>query len=447
MVDSTLTTTASPESSASVVPITGKARIQSIDTLRGVALLGILLMNIIAFANPFGAYLDPRVDGASEGLNLATFMTMDILVEGSMRAIFSMLFGAGLLIFMAKPDADPDVVKRLFYRRTLLLVAFGLFNAYILVWAGDILYAYGMAGLLLFFFRNLSAKRLATYSLIIFAGLGAIHTGLHFNARSLSTEAAAVEALPVGTELTGQQVQALEDWDAFLEGQFMTPELIQEELELKKSGYVEIFIGTASINIFLQTIVFVANALWDVLAMMLLGMAFLKWGLFDATRSLRVYLGMMLVGFGIGLPINAWETVTYVNSGFEVYWAAGLRPSYDIGRLSLAIGYIGLVMAICKLGVLSFIRNALAAVGQMALTNYLSQSLICGVIFLGFGFNLAGELERYQIYYVVLGVWIFQLITSSIWLKHYRFGPAEWLWRSLTYKQKQPIRLQAQAAV
>ena len=133
-------------------PVSGKSRIQSIDTLRGVALLGILLMNIIAFANPFAAYLIPTTDSAGSGLNLATFMTMDIFVEGSMRAIFSMLFGAGMLIFLNKPEADPGIVKNLFYRRTLLLVVFGLFNAYVLLWVGDILYAYGMTGFVLYLF-------------------------------------------------------------------------------------------------------------------------------------------------------------------------------------------------------------------------------------------------------------------------------------------------------
>ncbi|HAO89597.1 MAG TPA: DUF418 domain-containing protein, partial [Gammaproteobacteria bacterium] len=141
-------------------PVSGKSRIQSIDTLRGVALLGILLMNIIAFANPFAAYLIPTTDSADSGLNLATFMTMDIFVEGSMRAIFSMLFGAGMLIFLNKPEANPGIVKNLFYRRTLLLVVLGLFNAYVLLWVGDILYAYGMTGFVLYLFRDLPAKRL-----------------------------------------------------------------------------------------------------------------------------------------------------------------------------------------------------------------------------------------------------------------------------------------------
>lgn len=427
--------------SQTATPVARQARIQSIDTLRGVALLGILLLNIIAFANPFAAYLDPQVDGSTQGIDLATFMSIDILFEGSMRTIFSMLFGAGLLIFIAKPGADPDLVKTLFYRRTWLLVGFGLFNAYILVWAGDILYAYGVAGLVLYLFRNLPAKKLALYSLFILTGLTVIHTASHFGTKALRTEVVAIESLPPGIVLTQEQESVLEEWDQLLESQFSSPELIEEELAVKKSGYVENFVATARINVFIQSVGLLANGIWDALSMMLLGMALMKWGVFDASRSLRFYSVLMLAGFGIGLPLNAWETITFVNSGFEPYWSAFNRPSYDIGRLSLALGYIGLIMLLCKSGVLSVVRNALAAVGQLALSNYLSQSIICNFVFLGFGFGLAGELARHQIYYVVFAVWIFQLLFSVLWLKRYRFGPAEWLWRSLTYKSRQPFRL------
>lgn len=422
-------------------PVSGRARIRSIDTLRGVALFGILLLNIIAFAFPFAAYSDPQVDGSTEGINLATFMVIDIFFEGSMRAIFSMLFGAGLLIFVAKPATDPALIKRLFYRRTWLLIGFGLFNAYILVWVGDILYAYGVAGLILYFFRNLSAKKLAACSLLIIAFLGVLHTGLHFNTKAQRLEVVAIESLPAGTVLSQEQEATMEQWDQFLVGQLASPELIREDLEMKRSGYVDNFVGTAGTNFFIQTVALVFNTLWDTLSMMLLGMAFMKWGLFDASRSLRFYSGLMLVGFGIGLPLNSWETLTFVNSGFEPYWSTINRPTYDIGRLSLALGYIGLVMMICKAGIFSAIRSALASVGQMALTNYLGQSIICNLVFLGFGLGLAGELERYQVYYVVFAVCLFQLIFSVLWLRRYRFGPAEWLWRSLTYRVRQPLRL------
>lgn len=422
-------------------PVTKKERITSIDTLRGVALLGILLLNIIAFAFPFAAYLDPSVDGSTEGINLAAYMTMDIFFEGSMRTIFSMLFGAGLLIFVSKPGADPLRVKALYYRRTWLLVGFGLFNAYILVWPGDILYAYGMAGLILFFFRNLSPKKMTIIASVILVGLMIFHAGLFVNIRMLSNAASEVEALPAGTVLTEEQQSSLDAWSGFQEGMFGTPEMIAEEMTIKKSGYIDNFVASAQANIVTQTVALLAFGIWDALSMMLLGMALMKWGVFDASRSMGFYLKLMLVGFGLGIPLNSWETFSFVNSGFEISGIALARPTYDIGRLLLAFGYIGLVMTICKSGILTRARSALAAVGQMALTNYLSQSIICNFIFMGFGLGLAGELQRYQVFYVVLGVWIFQLILSSWWLKRYRFGPAEWLWRSMTYKHKQAMRL------
>jgi len=427
-----------------VSPIAAKSRIQSIDVLRGFALLGILLMNILVFAFPFAAYSDPRVDGATEGINLAVYASMDVLVEGSMRAIFSMLFGAGMLIFLAKRDTDSEVLRKLFYRRTVLLIVFGLVNAYVFVWPGDILYTYGMAGLLLYFFRDFSAANLAKCSLGIFLFLGVIHIALHMDARSLRNEVRAVEVLPAGTSLSAKQQQTVDDWEEFLANQFVSPELIQQEIEAKKSGYITNVIAYAPINFLLQTVVLLSNTLWDVLAMMLLGMAFFKWGLLDATRSSRDYWLLALVGVGLGLPLNYLETATYIGSGFEIYWAGAFRPSYDISRLLLAVGYIGAIMLICKHALLPWLRIALAAVGQLALTNYLSQSIICNLIFMGFGLGLFGDLERYQVYFVVLAVWIFQILFSLFWLRFYRFGPAEWLWRSLTYQQSQPLKLGSQ---
>jgi len=429
------------DSVSEISPLAGSSRIQSIDVLRGFALLGILLMNIIAFAFPFAAYTDPAIDGATQGINLVVFASMDVLVEGSMRAIFSMLFGAGMLIFLAKRDTDVDRLRGLFYRRTVLLIAFGLVNAYIFIWPGDILYTYGVAGLLLYFFRDFSALRLAQYSLAIFLVLALMHIALHMDARGIRNAVAAVEALPAGTSLSVEQEQALADWDAFLERQFASPEIIQQEYESRNSGYITNVVAAAPLNLILQTVVLLISTLWDVLAMMLLGMAFFKWGLLDASRSSRDYWLLAIAGIGLGLPLNYLETATFISSGFEIYWAGGYRPSYDVGRLCLAVGYIGIIMLICKHALIPRFRSALAAVGQLALTNYLAQSIICNFIFMGFGLGLFGDLQRYQAYLVVLAVWGFQIIFSLIWLRFYRFGPAEWLWRSLTYKQSQPILL------
>ena len=443
MVESPFTTGVESEAAVTASPVTRKVRIRSIDTLRGVALLGILLMNIIAFGLPYASYFNPVFDSNLEGINLSTYIAMDIFVEGSMRGIFSMLFGAGFLLFITKPDADEDLVRGLYFRRTVLLILIGLFNAYILVWPGDILFTYGVAGLLLYVFRHYSAKKLALISGVIFALLAIMHTASHMGSRGLREEVLEIEALPASIELNEVQQQKLAEWDTFLDQQLFTPELVEQDLQIRKGGYIETFQFLVPFNLIIQTVGLVASGLWDALAMMLLGMAFMKWGIFNASRSMRFYLGMFVIGFGTGLPINYFEVNAFVSSGFEIYWEAANRPTYDLGRLLVAIGYIGLIMMICKSGILHLLRSALASVGQMALTNYLSQSLICNAIFMGWGFNLLGELDRFQIYYVVLGVWLFQLIVSPIWLRYFRFGPAEWLWRSLTYKNKQQWRLQA----
>ncbi len=427
--------------STSPAPVGGKARIKSIDTLRGVALLGILIINILAFAQPFGAMFDPRVDGATEGANFALFAGAEIFFEGGMRAIFSMLFGAGLLIFMNKPGADPAEVRGLYYRRTGLLILFGLFNAYALLWVGDILYVYGMTGLLLFLFRNLSARKLLFWAIGVLLFTTLIHVVLHYSLRQLGEIVAEAQALGPGAELTEQQQGSLLAWDAILADQGLTEAGQAEEIESRRAGYLENLAFTADLAIYTQTVGLLVFFMWDALGMMLLGMAMMKWRVFDASRGMRFYLLLMLLGFGAGLPLNAWETMTFVDSGYQLHWQSINRPTYDLGRLSLALGYIGLVMAICRSGALSRLQSALANVGQMALTNYLMQTVICNFVFLGIGLGRFAEWDRQGMYLFVLGVWIFQIVFSHVWLRHYRFGPCEWLWRSLTYRRRQPMAL------
>ncbi len=421
-------------------PVSKQERIHSIDTLRGVALFGILLLNIIAFALPLGSYFNPIVDGATEGRNLLTFVLVDTFFEGSMRTIFSMLFGASVILFTAKPKADSTTVASLYYKRTVLLIIFGLIDAYLLLWVGDILYAYGVAGLFLFLFRNFPPARLFSLGVAIIVFFGLFHLVENSKLSDLRAEVLVIESLPDNLR-TLEQRSALAAWETIREGNFETQQLNDEDIALRKSGYLTIVVGQAPINLLLQTIEYFLHGFWDVMAMMFLGMALLKWRILDASRGTGFYLSMAIVGLGVGLSVNYYEVSAFVDSGFATHLnVSAYRPTYDIGRFFVAIGYIGVVMLICKAEVLSWLRSSLAAVGQMALTNYLSHTIFCNILFMGFGFGLVGEFERYQIYYVVFAIWLFQLFVSPLWLRHFRFGPIEWLWRSLTYGKKQPIR-------
>ena len=149
---------------------------------------------------------------------------------------------------------------------------------------------------------------------------------------------------------------------------------------------------------------------------------------------------MVLIGYSIGLTVNYFEGTLIVSNQFSILAFHKSWMSYNVGRIAITCGHIGLIMLFIKSGWLLFLQKAFAAVGQMAFSNYIMQSIICNIIFLGYGFAMYGKLQRYELYYIVISVWIFQLIVSPIWLKYFRFGPLEWMWRSLTYWQRQPMK-------
>jgi uncharacterized protein len=177
----------------------------------------------------------------------------------------------------------------------------------------------------------------------------------------------------------------------------------------------------------------------DVLSMMLIGMGLVKLGVITAQRSNRFYLILALVGYGIGLPLNALLTYQLMINDFDMTKVVLFYFStYNFDRLFIALGHAAVLMLICK-SAKAWLLAPLAAVGQMALTNYLMQSAICTTLFYGYGFGWYGQLERYELWYVVLVIWAFQLTVSPLWLRIFRFGPMEWLWRSLTYWKRQPF--------
>jgi len=184
---------------------------------------------------------------------------------------------------------------------------------------------------------------------------------------------------------------------------------------------------------------------WDIWSMMLIGMALFKLGVLSAERPSGTYLRMMLAGYGIGIPLNSLTAWLIIRSNFDPVTQGLLGCTYDAGRLSVALGHLGLVMLMCRSSGWDWLTSRLGAVGQMAFSNYVMHSVICSVIFTGYGFAMYGRWQRYQVYYVVAGIWVFQLIVSPMWLQHFRFGPLEWCWRSLTYWKKQPMRVRNEA--
>ena len=423
-------------------PVTSADRIRSLDVLRGVALLGILLMNIAGFGLVFMAYVDPTVQGGAEGKDLFVWAVNNMFFEGTMRALFSMLFGVGMVLMTSRMIGRGGglEVADIYYRRTIWLLIFGIIHGYVILWFGDILFAYGFWGLFLFPFRNTKPKKLLI-AVIILTLIGVALQYVKYEMNNEFTEKyTAAQAYENEEDIPEDIKEGKEAWEGIKAELKPDEKAVQKQTESMHQGYFDLVVYLAPVNRMMQTTFNYDYNPWDVLAMMLLGMALFKWGVITAQLKIKSYLLMVLIGYGIGLPINYYETNLLLEADFSIpsFFESGL--TYPFGRIAMAMGHIGVVMIFCKINILVFLRNSLAAVGRMALTNYIMHSVICAFVFTGIGASLFGKLQRHELYYVVLGIWIFQLVASPIWLKYFRFGPLEWLWRSLTYKKRQPFR-------
>ena len=422
-------------------PVTEQERIQSLDTIRGVALFGILLLNITGFGMPFTAYGDPSTYGGSTGIDLGTWVTTEMLFEGTQRALFSILFGAGIILLTSRSEAAGRTdTADIFYRRTIWLVIFGIVHSYILLWIGEILYVYGIIALFLFPLRKLAPRTLLALSLAGFL-FGASWNGYdtYRNLAKSEKNAAAQEILAAGGELTEEQQGDVEAWKAYAGELKPDEKAINHTLETQRGSYAGIFMSQAPINAYVESW-YMYRYFFDSLSMMLLGMALFKLGVLTLKRSTKLYLGMIAVGYAVGLTTNYFETSSIVAAEFSIEAFTKAAPTYDLGRIGMVAGHLGVLLLFCRSGLLPWLQRALAAVGRMALSNYVMHSIICAFVFYGFGFGMFGYLARHELYYVVFAIWLFQLVLSPIWLKHYRFGPLEWLWRSLTYVKRQPMR-------
>lgn len=421
---------------ASFTPIQLSDRIQSLDIMRGIVLFGILLMNI----NGFGlarAYDDPTVSGGSRGWDLITWITTTLFFEGTMRALFSLLFGVGMFILLDrlhKKNAGIEATN-IYFRRLTWLLVFGLIHGYLLLWTGEILYNYALMGFLVFSFRNLAPKKLIIIAIMLFSA-GALWTysdyknDIDFINKVELAQTYKANGKELSRELkAANQKWEKREWERSSEG-------VQEYNDNMHKGYVDLVNFLAAKNIEENEHFPYRYDLWDVLSMMLIGIALFKLKILTAEKSFQFYGIMAALGYAIGLSVNYYEIRTIMDSNFSLLGISKSYLTYDLGRLPTALGHIGLIMIFCKLPILNWLKKSLAAVGKMALTNYVMHSVICMLLFTGVGFGLFGKLQRHELLYVVFSIWIFQLILSPIWLKQYHFGPLEWLWRYLSYLKK-----------
>jgi len=431
-----MSATPQPLPKPTLQPVQEQARYNSIDSLRGVAVLGILAVNIWFFALPEQIMYNPPLAGGFEGPDYLAWLFTHVFFEIKMMSIFSMLFGAGIAmmaeragVLMLGPRGDVPVARSfaaIHYRRMAWLLLFGMIHGY-LIWYGDILFNYAICGMIAYPLRRLTPKWCIIIGLLltlvfipIFSGMGLMFS--HFRAQAQSDPGAA------------------QAWAQMSEGFAPSPEKLQATIDAHRGTWWETFLHRAPTTFMMQLFVIPMYGLWKNLGMMLIGIGLFKLGFLTGRLSPGRYAAAAAITLTIGFALVALSVLDMKALDFDFVRTMTVSTHFNyLASTFLAVGYAAVVMLACKTAALAPITWLLSCTGRMAFSNYLAQSLICTTIFYGFGLGLFGKLGRAELLAVVVAIWILQLAWSPIWLRFFAFGPAEWAWRSLTYWKLQPL--------
>lgn len=409
--------------------MTEQDRFISLDAIRGMAVMGILAMNIYAFALPLAGYFNPLAGGEPANGDIATWAFNFIFIDSKMRGMFSMLFGASTLLVMERATANGRSAAKSHYARMFWLFGFGLVHYY-LIWFGDILTLYAACGVLLYFFRNLSIRALlwwaggfALLSMLIFVPFWALLAA--FEAGMLAPEMQAGLAEPM--------VDINRDFG-------VDSKAFAKEVALMRSDYGAILadrLGPQADGPLAQIISFI----WETMALMLVGMALFKARMLTGEWDAARYAKWATRCFLIAVPPLAALAWYQVSSDFSVASVFGssiaLSMPFDF---ILTVGWAALIMLAIKSWLNAGAVTRLAAAGQMAFTNYLVTSIVMTTIFYGYGLGLFASVSRPVLYLFCFGMWAAMLLWSKPWLAQFHYGPLEWLWRSLSRGQLQKMR-------
>jgi len=389
----------------------GATRIKSLDVLRGVGVLGMLAVHIQLFAFPSLARWNPTAYGDLHGLNWWVWLANAVLAEGKFITIFAMLLGVSIVMLSGDSAERVVPVLRAHMRRMLVLLILGLLHAYLL-WYGDMLVPLALSGTVVFFARRLSAGKLLVLGTAVFA-VGSI---LSF-------------ALTWSTAQSDPA--ALAAWRAQWTPR---PETIALEIAQYRGGWAEQMAHRVPAALDTETTYFITHLFWQAAGLMLMGMGLFKAGVLSARRSRAFYVRMGAFGFGIGAALNALGIWRSFATGWDLLsFALVSQQLHYWGNLAVALGWTALAMLLCQRG---WPLRSVAAVGRMALTNYLLQSVICTTIFYGHGLGLFGRVDRAGQLAIVIAIWAFQLLASKAWLGYFAVGPVEWLTRWLVFGRR-----------
>ncbi|MEO7924832.1 MAG: DUF418 domain-containing protein [Chitinophagaceae bacterium] len=474
--------------SATVTPV----RIPSLDIIRGLAVLGILVISIQEFGG-FSVAEQNFYRVGTHGGNYKLLTLISVLFEGKMRALFALVFGAGIILFMQKKHPVPISGADAYIRRQFWLIIFGVVNAFIFLWPGDILFHYGVLGILLFAFWRLSPRALFIAGLVctlVFCGkqywnysddkkdykkyLAVTSLEKKFKADSLTRARKDSSDRTMDTillkdtlrknkladslakkndTLTKKQAGEKGKWEGIVKGlKYDSASAKAEKKAMRNHHYGKIWDHLLERSQQRESSWLYRIGIWDIGGMMFLGMALLGMGFFHRKWAGSKYLIIALVCIAIGFLL-AWWRIQQNNTRLIDYAKFVEKHSlpYDlffpIERLLLAIGYASLVLGLLKASVFKWIWQGFAAIGRMAFTNYILQTLVCTFIFYGYGLGYFGRLQQWELYFIVIEIAIVQLIFSVLWQRYYNLGPVEWLWRSLVYRKWLPNKKKTESTV
>ncbi|OYW88834.1 MAG: hypothetical protein B7Z20_01595 [Sphingobium sp. 32-64-5] len=413
--------------------MSGQDRNHTIDIIRGVAVMGIVLMNIIAFSMPQAAYLNPIAWGGEGLADQLVWMAGFVLVDGKLRGLFSLLFGASLLMLIERTEMAGGDGRQRHIIRCCWLALIGLAH-YLLLWWGDILSLYAVVGLIALAFVGKQPLELVKLSFLAFALQFLILIAVMVGLYQATGAATAPGADPQAIAYTARMLDGI--------GQPGSA-LITADVALHRGGWEGIVADKAAHlpGWWLSGLHYTGL---EILGFMLMGMAMLKGGFLVGLWPRAQYLATARHCFLIGLPPMIAMALWAWGSGFATVTTFGISFAWSLPfRLPLTIGLAALIFALIAGREDSAALARIGAVGRMALTNYLATSLVLTAIFYGWGLGLFGTMSRAQVYLVVPLVWAAMLFWSRPWLRRFRYGPAEWVWRSLTLFAPQPMRIAA----
>ena len=400
-----------------------------LDVLRGFAVMGILTMNIIAFAMPQNSYFLPNLFGPASVSDTAAWIGNFIFFDGKMRGLFSLLFGASMMLIIMRSDANGESSAKVHYSRMIWLIIFGLLH-FTFIWFGDILFLYGVMGCFAYLMHHLDAQRLLKWGLGIFLSFTFLLTiawgNLLYQKYNVERGSASI------AETKAYQ---------FLKDEFQSEsESTIVEINAYKGDYQDI-VKYRITEEWITPIASIMTGITETFPFMLIGMALLKNGFLLGQSNIEAYKKALIYGLGSGIILNSIIALIIFKNDFDIAIILNALQGWsNIPRLMMTIGYAALIILIISANPFNKLLQRTAAAGRMAFSNYIGTSLVMSFIFYGYGLGYYNEISRMGLFLMVIGAWIIMLLWSKPWLERFHYGPLEWLWRSLARRELQAFK-------